>query len=167
MPERLRLLVLMAAWCGLRFGELTELRRSDVDLRRGVIVVERGVVRLRGGVRHVDTPKSEAGEREVHIPPHLVPLVRAHPAADITGGRDGLLFPGKDGRQLASSSFYGRAPGTKDKKTGRTLSAWGFYAARATAGRPDLRLHDLWHTAGTSATQAGATLAEVMAILGH
>ena len=27
MPERQRLLVLLAAWCGLRFGELTELRR--------------------------------------------------------------------------------------------------------------------------------------------
>jgi integrase len=33
MPERLRLLVLLAAWCGLRFGELTELRRSDIDMK--------------------------------------------------------------------------------------------------------------------------------------
>lgn len=32
MPERYRAILLVAAWCGLRFGELTELRRGDVDL---------------------------------------------------------------------------------------------------------------------------------------
>src|ERR1019366_3929487 len=32
MPERYRAMVLLAAWCGLRFGELTELRRGDVDV---------------------------------------------------------------------------------------------------------------------------------------
>ena len=35
MPERLQLMVLLAAWCALRFGELTELRRSDVLLGDG------------------------------------------------------------------------------------------------------------------------------------
>src|SRR5690606_7923622 len=30
MPERYRLLVQLAAFCALRFGELTELRRGDV-----------------------------------------------------------------------------------------------------------------------------------------
>ena len=33
MPERRRLMVQLAAWCGLRFGELAELRRKDVDLQ--------------------------------------------------------------------------------------------------------------------------------------
>ncbi len=33
MPPRYRLMVLLAAWCQLRFGELTELRRADIDLR--------------------------------------------------------------------------------------------------------------------------------------
>lgn len=28
MPERLRVMTLLAAWCGLRFGEITELRRA-------------------------------------------------------------------------------------------------------------------------------------------
>ena len=43
MPEKYRLMVLLAAWCALRFGELTELRRKDIDLKAGVIHVRRGV----------------------------------------------------------------------------------------------------------------------------
>ncbi len=42
LPERYRLMVLLAAWCALRFGELAELRRSDLDVRSGVIHVRRG-----------------------------------------------------------------------------------------------------------------------------
>ena len=32
MPEQYRAMVLLAAWCALRFGELTELRRKDINL---------------------------------------------------------------------------------------------------------------------------------------
>ena len=32
MPERLQLMVTLASWCALRFGEIVELRRGDVDL---------------------------------------------------------------------------------------------------------------------------------------
>ncbi len=41
MPPRYRAMVLVAAWCGLRFGELAELRRQDVDLQTGVVHVQR------------------------------------------------------------------------------------------------------------------------------
>ena len=47
MPERRRMMVQLAAWCGLRFGELAELRRKDVDLPRRVIKVRRAVVRIK------------------------------------------------------------------------------------------------------------------------
>ena len=42
-----------------------------------------------------------------------------------------------------------------------------FYPAREKAGRPDLRFHDLRHTGATLAAAAGASLAELMARLGH
>jgi integrase len=42
-----------------------------------------------------------------------------------------------------------------------------FGPARAAAGRPDLRFHDLRHTGAVMATASGASLAEVMARLGH
>ena len=53
-------MALFASWCGLRFGELAELRRSDIDVKNAVIHVRRGVVRVAGG-RKVKGPKSEAG----------------------------------------------------------------------------------------------------------
>jgi len=149
-PERFRLMVLLAAWCALRFGEVTELRRSDVDMTRGVVRVRRGVTRTPGEV-HVGDPKSDAGSRDVAIPPHLLPVVRAHLAASITGGRDGLLFPAADRvSHLAESS----------------MTDW-WYPARKAAGRDDLTFHGLRHTGATLAAATGATLAELMARLGH
>lgn len=151
MPERYRVMTLLAAWCGLRFGELTELRRRDVDMDEATIRIRRAVTRV-GGQFIIGTPKSNAGVRDVAIPPHLLPAVREHLAASITGGRNGLLFPaaGQPDQHLAPSSLY------------RV-----FYRARATAGRPDLRWHDLRHTGAVLAAQTGATLAELMGRLGH
>jgi integrase len=159
MPDHLKLLVLLAAWCGLRFGELTELRRSDIDLKNGRIKIRRAVVHVNGKAI-VGTPKSDAGVRDVAIPPHLLPTVKTHIAEHAQFGRDGLLFPAKDGGHLVPSSLYGRAPT-------RTRGGWGFYAAREAAKRPDLRFHDLRHTGAVLAAQTGATLAELMARLGH
>jgi integrase len=43
----------------------------------------------------------------------------------------------------------------------------GYYSARVAAGRPDLRFHDLRHTGAVLAATTGATVAELMARLGH
>jgi integrase len=150
MPQRFRLMVLLASWCAMRFGELAELRRGDVDLRNGVIHIRRAVARA-GGRVVVSTPKSDAGTRDVAIPPHLLPMVKEHLRDDITGGKDGLLFPAADGvSHLATSTLYKH-----------------FYTAREAAGRPDLRWHDLRHTGAVLAASTGATLAELMGRLGH
>ena len=105
MPARYRAMVLLASWCGLRFGELAELRRTDVDTKIGVIRVRRGVVRAAGETL-VKAPKSDAGIRDVAIPPHLLPAVRDHLLRHAAAGRDGLLFPAKGGGHLAPSSLY-------------------------------------------------------------
>lgn len=160
MPERYQVMTLLAAWCGLRFGELAALRRNDIDVTHGVIHVRRGVVRAGGQVIE-STPKSAAGIRDVAIPPHLMPAVKDHLAGHVNG-RQGLLFPAADGVSfLQPSSLYGRAPSK------RYPAGWGFYGARAAAGRPDLRWHDLRHTGAYLAAATGATLAELMARLGH
>ena len=91
MPERLRLLVLLAAWCGLRFGELTELRRSDIDMKNGRIKIRRAVV-------HVDGEAIVGHQRvnldaDLAVPPHLIPILKTHIAEHAAFGRDGLLFP--------------------------------------------------------------------------
>ena len=149
LPDRYRLMALLAAWCALRFGELAELRRSDLDVRSGVIHVRRGVVRISGG-RKVKGPKSEAGKRDVAIPPHLIPLVKAHLRDHVAPSREALVFPAASGSHMAPASLY------------RV-----YYPARKAAGRPDLRFHDLRHTGAVLAAATGATLAELMARLGH
>lgn len=150
MPQKYRLMVLLASWCALRFGELVELRRKDIDLKNGIIHVRRGATRA-GGQVVIGTPKSDAGTRDVAIPPHLMPMVREHLGDSIAGGREGLLFPAADGvSTLAPSTLY------------RV-----FYKAREAAERPDLRFHDLRHTGAVLAAQTGATLAELMGRLGH
>ena len=140
MPERYRVMVLLASWCGLRFGELAELRRPDVNTRSGIIHVRRGVVRANGQTI-VKKPKSDAGVRDVAIPPHLLPMLREHLLKHAERGKSGLLFPAKGGGHLAPSSLY------------RV-----FYRAREAAGRPDLRFHDLRHTGAVLAARRGRRL---------
>jgi integrase len=164
MPANQQALVLLAAWCALRFGELTELRRrdieliertekdddgNDVDIREGVIRIRRAVVRAEGGFM-VTTPKSDAGTRDVAIPPHLVPVMKKHLAEHVGPQQDALLFPAAHGGHLAPATLYRR-----------------FYTARDAAGRSDLRFHDLRHSGAVLAAATGATLAELMARLGH
>lgn len=152
MPDRWSLMVLLAAWCAVRFGELTELRRKDVVFENYDDVslrIERAVVRTDAGFE-VTTPKSDAGIRDVAVPPHLTPLIREHLAKHVAPQRDALLFPAVSGGHLAPATLYRR-----------------FYTARAEAGRDDLRWHDLRHSGAVLAAATGATLAELMARLGH
>jgi integrase len=149
MPERLRLMVTLASWCALRFGELVELRRGDVDLSDEVIRIRRAAVRTKGAYS-ITTPKSDAGVRDVAIPPHVVPLIEMHLAKYVRTERDSLIFETDGGAHLQPSTLYRH-----------------WYRARDAAGRPDLRFHDLRHSGAVLAAATGATLAELMARLGH
>jgi integrase len=77
MPDRYKAMLLIAVWCGLRFGEITELRHKDIDLDEGVIRIRRAVVKV-GSDFVVSETKSEAGVRDVDIPPHLFGVIQAH-----------------------------------------------------------------------------------------
>ncbi len=70
-----RALVLIAAWCGLRWGEVIELRRKDIRLGCETISVSRAATH-RGACR-IDTPKSGKG-RKVAVPPHIKGAIEAH-----------------------------------------------------------------------------------------
>lgn len=151
VPDRYKLMALLAAWCALRFGELAELRRGDIDLRTNRVSITRGVARVDGGFV-VGSPKSDAGVRDVAIPPHLIPVVTAHLKYHTGRGKDALLF------SAAADSNAHMAPSTLYKV---------YHPARKAAGREDLRWHDLRHTGAVLAAQTGATLAELMGRLGH
>jgi integrase len=149
MPEQYQAMTLLASWCALRFGELTELRRMDVDLHDEVIRVRRAVVRTDDGFKQT-TPKSDAGIRDVAIPPHLLPALEDHLAKHVGKTRDSLLFPAMRGGYMAEGTLFRH-----------------FCKAREAASRPDLRFHDLRHSGAVLAAATGATLAELMARLGH
>lgn len=158
MPASLECAVHVAAWCGVRLGELAELRRKDLDLAAGTIRITRSVQWIKtdaddGGNTYrpvVGPPKSDAGVRTVTVPPHVLAKLAAHVAEHAERGRDGLVFTAPAGGPLRSGS----------------LNRY-FGPARKAAGRPDLRWHDLRHTGATFYAQAGATLRESMAFLGH
>ena len=154
LPDRYRVLILTAAWCALRFGELTELRRHDIELAdddgAAWLHIRRAVTWPTAHTPVVSTPKSDAGIRDVAIPPHLVPLIRAHIERYAMPGPDGLVFPNTEGSHMHHGSMY---------KV--------FRRARKAIGRSDLRFHDLRHTGATMAAQAGATMRELMDRLGH
>jgi integrase len=149
-PERLRAAVLIAAWCGLRFGEIFELRRGDVDLAAAVIHVRRAVVRV-DRVEVIGRPKSDAGVRKVAVPPHVVPTLQVHLDRHVGASRNALLFATLSGAHWTHGNFY--------------KAAW--IPARTEAGVPTLRFHDLRHTSAVPAAQTGATIAELMARPGH
>jgi integrase len=149
MPEKLQLMITLASWCALRFGEIVELRRGDIDLGAEVVRVRRAVVRTADGFV-ITSPKSDAGIRDVTIPPHIIPLIEEHLAKFVDPDRDSLIFPADNGGHLQPSTLYRH-----------------WYKARAAAGRPDLRFHDLRHSGAVLTAATGASLAELMARLGH
>lgn len=158
MPKRYEAMVLIAYWCGIRFGELTELRRKDVKIlfteegkpRKGTLSISRAVAWTDEGP-FVKDPKTYAGVRDVAIPPHIIPSILKHLEKYAKPGPEGLLFPAvKSGGHMRHSVL--------DKV---------FRRAKKAISRPELRWHDLRHTAATMAAQKGATQAELMRRFGH
>ena len=71
-----------------------------MKIRCGVVRVDRDSI--------VGPPKSDAGVRDVAIPPHLLPMVKDHLSRRIASGKDALLFPAAaDGNHhMAPSALY-------------------------------------------------------------
>ena len=150
MPEQWSLLVLLAAWCGLRRGELLGLHRGDVDELHARLRVDSTHAHLDDGSVVKGPPKTDAGRRKVAIPPHVVPAVRFHLERFVGPESGALVFTGVKGGPLRPHVLQ---------------TAWN--RARATVGRTDLHLHDLRHSGNTWAAATGASTKELMARLGH
>jgi integrase len=150
LPPRYRALVLVAAFGGLRWGELAGLRRKRVDLERSTVTVAEQLVEVNGAFS-VGPPKSAAGRRTVVLPDAVVAALAHHLIHYTAQSPDALVFLSSQGKPLRRSNFNRRV----------------WQAATRAAGVEGLRVHDLRHTAGTLATAAGGSLREVMHRLGH
>ena len=150
VPERYRVLVLLACFNSLRWGELAALARKHVDTVAGTVVVERSVVELPTAELVFGPPKSDASVRVVTVPQICLADVVRH-LANFTGeGPDALLFVGPKGGPLRRSNFQDH-----------------WRKATAEAGVPALHFHDLRHTGNTWAAETGATLRDLMDRMGH
>ncbi|WP_309615609.1 site-specific integrase [Salinibacterium sp.] len=156
--------VMVAAYCGLRLGEMQALRVGDVDVLRNWIKVQRTLVRTKAGWRE-DSPKSANFTRVVPMNARVVaalsaylaehserhyPSARLWPGRNYAGGGDwrgGLNWD----KRMDYESFYCRR----------------FRAAAEAIGRPALRFHDLRHTAASLWAASGVPLEMVAAALGH
>lgn len=149
--ERWRALVLLAAFCSLRFGELAALTRRCVDLDNATVTVRVAASDLPGGVRHLGPPKSDAGRRIVTIPAAIMPVLDDHLRRFAQPGDDGLVFIGPHGGILRRHNF--------------ASDVWR--PAATVVGVPHLHFHDLRHTGNTLAAATGASLRELMVRMGH
>ena len=158
ITPRYRAAVIIAAWAGCRFGEMTELRRKDIAVLESatgvisvIVNVSRAVTQITGEGFVIGKTKSEAGMRSIVLPPHVNQIVIDHLAGNVAVGPESLLFPAADGvSHLAQSTF---------------IKHW--YPARAAAKRTDMPWHALRHHGATRAALAGATLKELQDRLGH
>ncbi len=140
IEARYRLMVVLAAWCALRLGELLALTRSDIDLELGTVRIDKAAAEMKSGQRMVGPPKTAAGVRTVAIPPHVIREVDAHLQMFTAATHDALVFVSSHGRPMDRASLY---------------SAWK--PAVASIGLSGVRFHDLRHTGATLAASAGAS----------
>jgi integrase len=153
IQPRYRLLVLLATFAQLRFGELVALRRRNLDLAAMELRVRKATTEMEDGTQVDDDPKSEAGKRPIALPRGLRADIEIHLTRYAQPGLDGRLFVGSQGGIPRRRNFN---------------RVW--QRALTDAGIPremDLHLHDLRHTGSTWSAQSGATLRELMNRIGH
>lgn len=156
---------------GLRFGEVTALWCSDIDLRRGTVRVNKawkrdgddgetdvpGWLKKQVGPKHtmrqhhLGNPKTAKSRRAISIAPDVVELLRSH-----VEGRaaDDFVFPSPTGLPMHQSDFYERVWQPLSKRL-------------AVAGIAPFRFHDLRHTHVAWLIAGGAPLPHIQARLGH
>jgi integrase len=164
-----RTLIYMAAYTGLRAGELGALRRRDLDLLRGTLHVRQALKDINS--KHL--PPDQKGlifgstknheHRVVSLPAFLKSMLAEHltrAPLSLSGGAgpDALVFTTTQGHPIRHGLFYRRQfkPAVK--------AALPHYAP---PNARTLRFHDLRHTCASLSIAAGAHPKLISARLGH
>lgn len=145
---RLRTLVLVLGYCGLRFGEAAALQVADIDVETRRISVRRSVTYVRK-TGLVEGPTKNHTSRSVPVPAFVAALLKTETA---DRSPTALVFPSA------------RGGGYLTLGQGR----YQFQKATATVdGCDGVRLHDLRHTCASLAISSGANIKVVQKLLGH
>lgn len=162
VDERYRALILVGAYCGLRFGELAALEVSRVDLLRRTIDVALTVSEVKG-THHVGPPKTRAGRRKVPVPSLVAEELQHHLNSH---AQSDLVFPAPVGGYLRGSLFRRRVwhPACVAAGLGRWVDIDEGQRYRKYEGP---RIHDLRHTAVAFWIAAGASPKDIATRAGH
>jgi integrase len=138
-------LVRVAAYAGLRRGELVALRWRDVDFTGRKLIVRRSL----SGETEVRSTKSR-GARQVPLPDQAASALERLRGRREFIGPDDYVFASRLGRRIDPSALRRR-----------------FERARDAAGLEPLRFHHLRHTYGSLLVAGGIDLPSVKAAMGH
>jgi integrase len=153
LPEPYGLMVIVTTFGSLRWGEVTALRRSDVDTASGLIRVRSAFSHDYTGKIERGAPKSKAGLRALVIPRPVAAALAVHlDSGRVAADPEALIFAGDRGGPLHRSNFNKRVSWTENV---RAIGAEG------------LHFHDLRHTGNTLAAMTGASLRDLMTRMGH
>ncbi|GAA1681594.1 site-specific integrase [Mycolicibacterium murale] len=152
-----RPLVYVLGTCGLRFGEVAELRWRDLDLDRLTIRITRSVV-LVDNKFVVGTPKGGKG-RTVSLPAFVAEMLESR-----TQSHDDLVFPDSQGGHMRGTNVRRRwwSQAVTEAKL--------FPSRKSTVDHLvtyEFKLHELRHTSASLAIQAGANIKSLQNMLGH
>ncbi|TDB90766.1 site-specific integrase [Actinomadura sp. KC216] len=150
--DRLRALILLATFASLRWGEITALRRCDIDLTNRTVSVRGAFVERANGEMILGPTKSRAGIRTVTIPAAIVPALVAHLGKYTKREPRALVFTGIKGGPLRRSGF-------------NKVTHWKYVVEAL--GVPNLHFHDLRHTGNQLAADMGVSTKNLMARMGH
>ncbi len=145
-----RVLVLVLAYSGLRWGEAIALRRARCDLLRRRLHVLESATEV-GGQLMWGTPKTHR-VRSVSLPAFVCEELAQHLAIEVGDGPDALVFSTETGGPVRHSDFL----------------RYRWRRAVETAGLPtNLTPHELRHTAAALLIATGAGPKSIQAQLGH
>lgn len=157
--DRLEALYVVAVTGGLRLGEILGLRWADIDWDVGTLQVRRSLTRTKAKGLGFSEPKTAKGRRSVALPAFAIDALRHHKARqneekmlhrDVWDDGD-LIFPNEVGRPIERQNLIRRS----------------FKLLLKKAELPDVRFHDLRHTAATLLLRLGEHPKVVQERLGH
>ena len=120
-PHR-RALIVLAGFGALRLGECLGLARRHVSPLHSTVKVERQLHEVAPSGRQLfDSPKTEAGIREVVLPAEAMDVMSEHLGRWTETGPDGLLFTGAKGNPLRPARLgegvHRSDPGARSSRT--------------------------------------------------
>jgi integrase len=149
--------VKLLAETGVRRGEALALRWTDIDFEKQTLRVRGTLARTDKGL-YVTSPKTQASVRQIHLPSHLVELLKSH-----------LLAQNNEivqaGSKYAQKGFV-FATRTGEPVDPRNLQR-SVQIAGKRAGLPKASPHTLRHSAATTMLEAGIPIHVVSRQLGH